>query len=197
MIGSRRALLISLALALAGCGSLPPVPLPIAAYTPAPATPIEGQFEVVDEGASIPRRSTSVISADVSELYDPRFSGAVAASLRIHLAARLSGAGDVKVRALVQPGEVIVERGAPDIVPGAGPIIAALRQRTFIATGSVVFEVERAGRVERTYTLRHSTRYVGSLVTDGQRASSTAEAISLWQREAFAKVDAEFLGRYL
>lgn len=182
---------------LAGCGTVPARPLPISPYLASPATLLPASYEVVDEGAAVPRRSTSVISADVSELYEPRFSAAVAEGLERHLAARLSGQGAVRVRALVQPGEVVVERGAPDIAPVVGSVVAAVRARTFIANGSIVFEVERDGRVERTYTLRHSTRYLGSLVTDGQRAASTAGATEQWRREAFAKADAEFLARYL
>lgn len=181
----------------AGC-STAPRPLPPLTYAPTPAASlIAGSYQVVDEGASTPRRASSVIAAEVSELYTPRFSAAVAQGLERHLAARLSGNGSVRVRALVQPGEVIVERGAPDVAPVVGALVATLRDRTFIATGSVVFEVERDGKVERTYTLRHSTRYLGTLTTDGQRAASVAGAIDQWQAEAFAKFDSEFLGRYL
>lgn len=189
-------LLTTIAIALAAC-STPPRPLPVITYSPTPATLIPGAFEVVDEGALTPRRSSSVIVPEVSELYTPRFSTMVAEGLKNHLAARLTGSGDLKVRALVQTGEVIVERGAPDIAPVVGPLVSTLRQRTFIATGSIVFEVEKDGKVERSYTLRHSTRFLGSLTTDGQRAASTAGAIDQWRREAFAKADSEFLARYL
>ncbi|RYE66565.1 MAG: hypothetical protein EOP17_11035 [Rhizobiaceae bacterium] len=167
------------------------------AYVASAGAAVAGRFEIVDEGALTPRRSSTVVSGDVSELYTPRFTEAVSHALRIHLASRLTGQGDRKVRAVVQTGEVTVERGGIDYLPLVGGVASTVRGRTFVASGTILFEVEENGRVERSYILRHSTRFIGMLTTDAQRAAATAGAIEQWRREAFAKADAEFFGRYL
>ncbi|WP_420478266.1 hypothetical protein [Brevundimonas sp. FT23028] len=192
----RSAALIVSVLLVSACAS-GPRQLPLPPYVAPPAQKVAGRFEVVDEGALTPRRSSTVISADVSELYAPRFTEAVSQALRVHLSSRLTGQGDIKVRAVVQSGDVTVERGGVDYLPLVGGVASTVRGRTFVASGVILFEVEQNGRVERSYILRHSTRFVGTLTTDSQRAAATAGAIEQWRREAFAKADAEFLGRYL
>lgn len=191
----RTAIVVGIALLASACAS-GPRQLPLPPYVAPVAPQVAGRFEVVDEGVLTPRRSSTVVSADVSELYAPRFTEAVSQALRVHLASRLTGQVDLKVRAVVQSGEVTVERGGVDYLPLVGGVASTIRGRTFVASGVILFEVEENGRVERSYILRHSTRFVGTLTTDEQRAAATAGAIEQWRREAFAKADAEFFGRY-
>lgn len=193
-----RALTLVAFLSLGACASVAPRPLPISSYTPpAAARMFPGNFSIRNEAGALPRRSATVVSAEVSELYEPRFADVIATSLEGYLASRLNGQGSTNVRATVQAAGVTVERGGVDVLPVVGAVAASLRNRTFVASGSVLFEVERGGRVEQSYTLQHTTRVVGGLATDQARAASTAAAIEQWRNEAFAKADADFLARYL
>jgi len=192
-----KAIAAALLLALSGCATAAPRAIPVSTYQPTAAPIIASSFVVVNTAGETPRRSPTTVSADVSELYSPRFSEAIADGLQAHLAARLSGSGEPTVRASVLNAEVTVERGGSDLFPIVGGIAGSLRTRTFVASGSVLLEVERGGQVERSYVLSHTTRVDGGLTTDAARGQSTAAAINQWRTEAFAKLDAEFLARYL
>jgi hypothetical protein len=193
----RKAIAVALLLALSGCATTAPRAISVSTYQPTAAPVIASSFVVVNTAGETPRRSPTTVSPDVSEFYSPRFSEAIADGLQAHLSARLSGSGEPTVRASVLDAEVTVERGGSDFLPIVGGISATLRTRTFVASGSILLEVERGGQVERSYVLRHTTRIAGGLATDAARGQSTASAINQWRTEAFAKLDTEFLARYL
>lgn len=185
-----RGLILASAL-ISGCATTP-APLPIGPLAITAGPTFSANYYIVNDAGS--RRTPSANHFDFAELYSPRFSEVIVDSFGAFLDARLTKQGEPRIRVTVQEASVLPDRDGLDV---ALPITQPFRKSTVIVSARVVFELEEAGRVTRTYTLNHSTRFEAGHLTEQARARSTADAIAQWRREALDKVEQDFLHRYL
>jgi len=176
-------------------------PLPITEYVPEQN---DGQFlasyEIVNSATPMAnRRRPSAYNETQPILFDlqPTYFQVIEDDLSRFLDANLAeDENGVMVRATIRDGGIHFLRNPVEVLPFVSFATVA-RDRQFLATVEIFFEVEQNGRVINSYPFEYTAEVRGSSATTELMAEAVAEAIAEIRSEGFSSIRTEFLGRYL